>query len=42
MMEKLENQVMANNVNTRRIVRKDERQYSPLYTGAFICRRVGI
>ena len=42
MMEKLENQVMANNANTRRIVRKDERRYSPLYTGAFICRRVGI
>lgn len=42
MMEKLENQVMANNANTRRIVRKDERHYSPLYTGAFICRRFGI
>jgi hypothetical protein len=42
MMEKLENQVMANNANTRRIVRKDERRWSPLYTGAFICRRIGI
>lgn len=39
MLEKLEHQIGANNVNTRRIVRKDERLIRPLYSGQFICRR---
>lgn len=39
MLDKLENQIAANNVNTRRIVRKPEEHRRSLYTGAFICRR---
>lgn len=39
MLDKLENQIAANNVNTRRIVRKPDERRNSLYTGAFICRR---
>lgn len=39
MLEKMENQIMANNANTRRIVRKGEKYVRPLYTGAFIYGR---
>lgn len=39
MLTKLENQVAANNVNTRRIVRRDEKHLRPLYTGQFIYGR---
>lgn len=39
MLTKLENQIMANNANTRRIVRKGEKYVRPLYTGAFIYGR---
>lgn len=40
MLERIENQVMMNNANTRRIVRRDEKQVRPLYTGQFISRRL--
>ena len=39
MLVKLENQIAANNANTRRIVRKTEKVIRPLYTGAFIYGR---
>jgi hypothetical protein len=39
MLGKMENQIMANNANTRRIVRKGEKYVRPLYTGAFIYGR---
>lgn len=39
MLEKMENQIMTNNANTRRIVRKGEKYVRPLYTGAFIYGR---
>lgn len=39
MLGKIENQIMANNANTRRIVRKGEKYVRPLYTGAFIYGR---
>lgn len=39
MLGKMENQIMSNNANTRRIVRKGEKYVRPLYTGAFIYGR---
>lgn len=39
MMTALENQVMSNNANTRRIVRTGDRHIRPLYTGQFIYGR---
>ena len=39
MLVKLENQIAANNANTRRIVRMTEKVIRPLYTGAFIYGR---
>lgn len=39
MLERLEHQIMANNANTRRIVRKSDKCRKSLYTGSFIYGR---
>ena len=39
MLERLEHQIMANNANTRRIVRKSDKCRNSLYTGSFIYGR---
>ena len=39
MLERIEHQIMANNANTRRIVRKSDKCRNSLYTGSFIYGR---